>query len=190
VSVHVLTVAGRRFDAPQARVKRFPAECIETVRGRLRDRISVLTRQGVRALVASAKCGVDLLALEEADGLGLRLCAVLPFDPARFRAMSVVDRPGDWGPLFDRLVAKVDHRGDLVVLAATAGHDAAYAAANQAILQEAVAITHNATGLPRPDLVTALVVWDGASRGARDVTAAFRDAAFAMGCRAEDVPTC
>jgi hypothetical protein len=109
--------------------------------------------------------------------------------PGSARCPSSTD-PGDWGPLFDQLVAKVDHRGDLVVLAATAGHDAAYAAANQAILQKAVAITHNATGLPRPDLVTALVVWDGASRGARDVTAAFRDAAFAMGCRAEDVPTC
>jgi len=115
---------------------------------------------------------------------------VLPFEPARFRAKSVVDRPGDWGPLFDRLIGKVDRRGDLVVLTASVGRTAAYVATNEAVLEKAVALTRNATGVPRPELVTALVVWDGASRGSGDVTAAFRETAVKMGRRAEDVPTC
>lgn len=190
MSARVLAVAGRRIDAPQAAVKRFPAGCIETVRGRLRDRLLALNREGVGVLVASAACGVDLLALEEADGLGFRLCVVLPFEPARFRAKSVVDRPGDWGPFFDRFIGKVDRRGDLVVLTASVGRTAAYVATNEAVLEKAVALTRNAAGVRRPELVTALVVWDGASRGPGDVTAAFRETAVKMGCRAEDVPTC
>lgn len=188
MSASVVAVAGRRVDAPGGPV-RFPAERVGAVRERLRDRLSALAREGARALVASAACGADLLALDEADRLGLRLRVVLPFEPARFRTVSVVDRPGDWGPIFDRLVEEVRRRGDLVVLAARVNGDMAFLAATEAILQEALALTRDAAGLARPDLVAALVVWDGVSRGEDDVTAAFRARAVELRYRVEDVPT-
>jgi hypothetical protein len=36
------------------------------------------------AFVSSAACGADLIALEEAERLGIRRCSVLPFSPDRF----------------------------------------------------------------------------------------------------------
>jgi hypothetical protein len=40
--------------------------------------------QSADALVCSAACGADLIALEEAERLGIRRCSVLPFSPDRF----------------------------------------------------------------------------------------------------------
>ena len=70
----------------------------------------------MQVVVSSAACGADLLALEQAGGLGLRRRVVIPFDRERFRAGSVVDRPGDWGGLYDSILDAVGAQGDLVVL--------------------------------------------------------------------------
>jgi hypothetical protein len=95
----VIALAGRRVDPPDADFVRFPLKNVLAVRLRIRD---ALTRHAATTVVASAACGSDLLALDEAGALGLRRRIVLPFDRARFRMTSVVDRPGDWGALFDR----------------------------------------------------------------------------------------
>jgi hypothetical protein len=189
VSARVVAVAGRRVDAPDSLVRRFPADRIEAVRARLGDRLSTLARGGARTLVASAACGTDLLALEEADRLGFRLRVVLPFEPAQFRSVSVVDRPGDWGSRFDRLVEQVGRRRDLVVLGSRPDDDGAFLATSDAILQEALALARDPAGPPRPDLVSVLVVWDEASRGPDDVTAAFRARAVELRCQVEDLRT-
>jgi hypothetical protein len=121
-----------------------------------------------RAVVCSAACGADLLALEVAGVLGLYRRVVLPFARDRFRDTSVVDRPGEWGILFDHVLDAVEPGGDLVVLGYTEGDEAAYPATNRAILEQAGALA-----VPLRQPVGAVVVWDGAARSAEDVTAAF-----------------
>jgi hypothetical protein len=57
---------------------------------------------------------------------GIRRRVILPFAVDRFRETSVVDRPGNWGPLFDGLVADAAAHGDLVILEAGEGDQASF----------------------------------------------------------------
>ena len=165
----IVALAGRRIDAGDARVERFPLQGIGVVARRLR----VLFR-GLRCstLVCSAANGADLVALQVARDLGLRTRIVLPFAAARFREVSVVDRPGGelWGWLFDDLMREARAAGDLVVLSSrrTSQRDA-FAAANERIVDEAIALARAG----RRTAVAGVAVWDGASRGRGDATAAF-----------------
>ncbi len=134
----VIALAGRRIDGPDTDPPRFPLDHVPLVRRRIAD---LLSEEHTEALVCSAACGADLIALEEAERLGLRRRIVLPFPPNRFRETSVTDRPGNWGPLFDRLVAAAESDGDLVTLSSTGDDDAAYAAANEVIIKEAEALS-------------------------------------------------
>src|SRR5438552_4042532 len=93
----IVALAGRRIDAEGAPA-RFPLDQAPRVRERL-DALLLELRPA--ALVCSAACGADLLALEAAAALNIPARIVLPFEPGRFRTSSVVDRPGDWGPRFD-----------------------------------------------------------------------------------------
>ncbi|MGY4282638.1 putative acylesterase/phospholipase RssA [Bradyrhizobium sp. LM2.7] len=171
----VLALAGRRIDAPDTRPARFPVEAIPTVRRRL---ASLLARDRVVAIVCSASCGADLLALEEAERRGLRRRIVLPFPPDRFRQSSVIDRPGDWGQIYDRLIRAAQDSGDLLVVA---GHgcaeEAAYAAVNKTIIDETQRLAELAGARPG-----AVVVWEGVPKPGSDATDQFRkmaaDAAF------------
>jgi hypothetical protein len=124
--------------------------------------------QRAQALVCSAACGADLLALEAAAGLGMRRCIVLPYTRARFRDTSVVDRPGNWGERFDAMVDTAAASGDPVVLGYAEGDETAYLATNTAILEQAALLAEQLH-----QTVGAIVVWDGAARGEDDVTAAF-----------------
>ena len=150
----VAALAGRRIDAADAATARFPLANTELVRGRLQ---ALLRAEQSDALVCSAACGADLIALDVAGALGLRRRVVLPFAPERFRETSVTDRPGDWGPLFDRIIGEVRAKGDLVVLGLDEGDDATYAAANEAILNEAETLAGG-----EPSQVVAIIVWEGA----------------------------
>ena len=120
-------------------------------------------------LVAAAACGADLLSLEVAGELGIRRRIVLPDQPARFRKSSVIDRPGDWAASYDRLIAEVAQRDDLVVIDQGPGAlPRDYFQTNLDILDEAV---RQAASLDWP--LRVVVVWDGRSRGPDDVTAHF-----------------
>jgi predicted acylesterase/phospholipase RssA/tetratricopeptide (TPR) repeat protein len=164
----VIALAGRRIDGTDTNPSRFPLDAVPSVRRRLAD---LFAREHAVALVCSAACGADLLALEEAECLGLQRRIILPFPPDRFRRTSVVDRPGDWGRMFDRLVAAAEKAGDLVVLSRTDDdEEIAYAAANKAIVSEAQRL---ARGDTRHRLVAA-IVWEGSARPGGDVTAQFR----------------
>src|SRR5258705_3908251 len=110
----VCALAGRRIDAPNAPTPRFPLANIDNVRARIR---ATLAETGATALISSAANGADLIALEEAGALAVRRRIVLPFERARFRQTSVVDCPGDWGGLFDRILDEVGERGDLITIA-------------------------------------------------------------------------
>jgi hypothetical protein len=173
--LEVVALAGRRVDPDAAETARFPARQVPHVRARIRE---FLAERKARIMVCSGACGADLLALESAGELGLRRRVVLPFAPERFRATSVVDRPGAWGDLYDEVIRSVRAAGDLVVLDTNASDDESYAAAARAILDEAQALA-GAGASPRP--IAAVVVWDGRSRGSGDLTLGFADEARRRG---------
>jgi hypothetical protein len=124
-------------------------------------------------VVSSAAAGADLLTLQEAGALGLRRRVVLAGPSERFKQASVVDRPGEWGPLFDRIVGEVRATGDLIELDVD-GDFTGYLRVTAAILDEAVKLA-----TPSEQRLGALLVWDGKSRGDDDVTDAFRRQAAA-----------
>jgi len=176
----VVVLAGRRVDAAEAETPRFPARNLATVE----ERISELLRESdARVLVCAAACGADILALEAASNLGIRRRVVLPYSRELFRETSVVDRPGDWGVRYDRLLDEIAARGDLVVLGFDHGDNTTYLATNSAIIDEACKVAEQQYE------ILAVIVWDKESRGEDDVTAAFRSEAVNRGLRVEDVPT-
>jgi hypothetical protein len=162
----IMALAGRRIDSVDAQQQRFPSDPknLDIVKEQIR---STLQAYGAVALVSSAACGADLLALSEAGSLGLRRRIVLPFDRGKFRATSVTDHPGQWGSLYDTVLDDVAAKGDLLVLNLSPD-DRSYAKANQVILDEALSLGQL---LKQP--VTAVLVWDGRSRGPGDLTEEF-----------------
>lgn len=169
----IIALAGRRVDAPDAAPPRFPAANATAVKAKLREFFST---HEATVLVCAAACGADLLALEVAGELGLRRRVVLPFDRAEFRAMSVVDRGGDWGERYDAVLAVVEAQGDLVEFAHDKDDGQTWFTGNLDILDQAQWLAQQ-TGAD----LAALIVWDGASRGADDVTGHFKQAAEARG---------
>jgi hypothetical protein len=160
----IIALSGRRVDAADSEQHRFPAERVPVVKERLRD---FLRKSGATCLVSSAACGADLLALSETASLRLRRRIVIPFGREKFRETSVVDRPGNWGQLYDEMMDQVESAGDLVVLTGVSDDDA-YSEANHVILDEAIALGQNLK-----EVVSALLVWDGISRGPGDFTEEF-----------------
>ncbi len=181
----VVALAGRRIDLPEAPVPRFPLENIQDVGRRVCE---ALCKMRAVALVCSAACGADLVALEQAKLLGLRRRIVLPFAPERFRETSVIDRPGDWGPLYDQQVAATAAADDLLVLDSATDGDTAYAAANEAIVREAQALARTAQP-DRPHRLIAILVWEGATRPGSDATARFRDLTRRAGFEEQSIST-
>ncbi|HKR82934.1 MAG TPA: hypothetical protein VJS37_02095 [Terriglobales bacterium] len=162
----IIALAGRRVDAQDAKSARFPStpENLETVRKRI---LEMMQTMRVSAIISSAACGADLLALSVAGGLGVRRIIVLPFQREQFRETSVTDRPGEWGPLFDRILDEVQRAGDLHILNQQAGEEA-YRETNHVIVDKAISL-----GQRLGVRVTAVLVWDGKSRGEEDLTEEF-----------------
>jgi hypothetical protein len=177
----IIALAGRRIDAANAESPRFPLGNVVVVQQRLAERFE---RENATGLVCSGACGSDLAALTVAGIRGLRRRMILPFSRDEFRTTSVTDRPGDWGAVYDRVLAELDETRDVVTLTDHASGDAAYALANDAILDEAAALARqDATG------VVAVLVWEGVPREGDDMTAAFGKAAGGRGYRVEQVKT-
>jgi len=176
----VIAMAGRRIDAASSEAARFPLPNVPIVERRLHE---LFEREAATTLVSSAACGADLIALGVAGNRRMRRRVVLPFSRDRFRASSVTDRPGDWGPIYDRMLGELDQTGDVVTLQEGSG-DTAYAAANEAILLEAATLARQA-GTD----VLAVLVWEGMPRPGDDMTAAFGEAAHHRGWRVEQVRT-
>jgi hypothetical protein len=177
----VVALAGRRIDSATT-PERFPLRCRIRVAGLIRD---ALIESGAHVLVSSAACGADLLALEAAGALGIRCRVVLPSDVAAFRTRSVVDRPGDWGPLFDRIVSEAEDAGDLVRLELDGSVQSAYQDVNRALLSEGAALAAQTDAAAR----VAMIVWEGQPRDANDLTENFRRKAIAQGWRTREILT-
>ena len=178
--VMIICLAGRRIDAVDAEQRRFPSENVAMVQQRIG---AALEGHGATVLVGSAACGADLLALTEAGQRGLRCRVILPFNREKFRETSVMDRPGDWSALYDRVMDEVEKKGDLLVIAA-GSEDEAYAKTNHAIVDDALSI-----GNIVEEEVAAIVVWDGKSRGQGDLTEEFSHYAKSKGIRIVEVST-
>ena len=174
----VLALAGRRIDAAGAREARFPLESVDAVRARI---AALMEARGARALVCSAAAGADLLALDAALERLMRVRVVLPCEPVLFRRRSVADRPGEFGPVYDRILDRVRSSGDLMVVS-TEGVAASYQACNETILDEAARLAH-----PHPPV--AVSVWEGRSRGEDDSTAAFARSARGRGWTVVEIAT-
>ena len=164
---------------PKAR--RFPLDHVEPVEKGIATALNELKAQ---ALVSSAACGADLLGLRVAGQLRLERYVVLPFIKSRFRETSVVDRPGDWGQVFDQIMEELERVGHVKTLALDESDEASYHRTNEVILSWASELAKQAK-----QLAGALVVWDGISRGAQDVTAAFREEAKRRGFALREVLT-
>src|SRR5260370_15444748 len=87
VLIVIVAVAGRRIDAPDAAVARFPLANRRLVARRIG---AALWRLDATAVVASAACGADLLALDAAGRRGLQRRAILPYAEARVLEDSVL----------------------------------------------------------------------------------------------------
>ncbi len=185
----IITLAGRRIDPQDSPVAHFPLEVSPTVRTHIQ---TLLKEQGATALVSSAACGADLLALEAAGELGLRRRIILPFAPEKFRASSVTDRPGDWGRLFDRIIADVRRSGDLVLMDEEKEGKDAFLSTNRVILDEAqkLASPHNGGAKAAQEgHILAVIVWDGQPRGEFDLTLDFANEARARSIPVAEVLT-
>jgi hypothetical protein len=179
----ILALAGRRVDPTDPSPSRFPSHNIARVKEELHQ---LLRRLHPKAIVCSAAAGADLLALEVAGDLNIRRLIVLPFAAERFRRTSVTDRPGPWGPLFDKILSTVADRGDLLVLSGTNDDDESYAVATDRLLEEAEQLSGQAGNRMT---CAAAVVWDGAPRPGHDLTAQFDRSARARGWPVYEVKT-
>lgn len=184
----VIALAGRRIDAADTETSRFPLANVPLVRDRLR---AFFAKRQATGLVCSGACGADLVALEVAEGLEMRRRVVLPFVAERFKVTSVVDRPGNWGALYDRIVAAVRRAGDLIVLERAGEGSAAYEAANKRIIEEALALAECSqhSGPMPAEGALAVIAWEGCPRGPDDATQQFANAARARGLRVEEART-
>jgi hypothetical protein len=176
----VAALAGRRIDPDDAIAPRFPISRVRIVRDAI---TGLLVRECVSTLVCSAACGADLVALEAAWSLGLRCRVVLPFAQDEFRRSSVIDRPGDWGHVYDRLLSRIRAAGDLVILDGPVGDARAYREANEAIVSQTNSLASDRRRL-------AILVWEGHAHDETDLTAEFRRLACAAGMEQREVMTC
>jgi hypothetical protein len=179
--VSVVALAGRRIDKTGNEPRHFPLEHVPQVRVRLHG----FFREYMPTwLVSSAACGSDLLAQDVAGELGIRRRVVLPFGRDEFRARSVTDRPGDWGPRFDDLIEKLTANGTVLDLELDPGTDMTYLQTNEAILDQALELAKG-----ERSRVMAVIVWEGNPRGSDDITQSFATSARVRGIAVHPVLT-
>ena len=126
---------------------------------------------------------------------------MLPFGAERFRRTSVADRAGNsrwnWGALFDEFIEQANENRDLIVLSSADNEAddemAAYLATKQRLIAEAlnlsptVSVSHQVEA--SQEKIRAMILWEGESRGADDVTADFVNRARQAGLALEEVKT-
>lgn len=177
---NVVALAGRRTDEPKADEIRFPLSNAELVRQRLRDHF---VREGFTSIVSSAACGADLLALGVATELGMRAFVVLPFAPTIFRRLSVTDRPGNWGEVFDRVIEQATKDNILKVLDYDENDPTAFTETNKVI----VALAREQAGSGALPVCT--LVWEGRPKEKEDATQQFGELCRQAGFRVTEVST-
>ena len=177
----VFAAAGRRIDPSDSHPARFPLSNVALVTERIRG---FFQAHPATIIVTSAACGADLIVLGEAGRLGIRRRVILPFDRDRFRATSVSDRPGDWGPLYDRLMNEISLRNEVIISTGATDELAAYAAVNHLILEQAESLARESG-----ECAAAVLIWEGRPRRTGDLTQAFGERARERGMKVLGIST-
>ena len=192
-SAAIVAFAGRRIDATDVETPRFPLTQVDVVLKKIEE---LFRRDNVKTLIGSAACGADLIALRVAQKLGINYRVILPFVSERFRVTSVMDRPctqeWNWGVLFDQVIDIAQGNGELVVVKTDEDRQNPYQAVNQAILNEALQQGRIQAATVSPQeihQVQAVIVWDGHTRGPRDLTLHFAEEARSRGLIVKEILT-
>ena len=164
----IVAFAGRRIDAKEAERPVFPLTLADSVKAKL---ISALRSTNATHVVTSGACGTDLLAMQAAEALQIPKTMILPFKAETFKSTSVTDRPGDWGPIFDKLVAELKHSEHLIELNFDKEDPDVYTKTNFHILDEAqkLASKNNQQNNPGGKLM-AMIIWEGKPKSSGDTT--------------------
>ncbi len=177
----VVALAGRRIDAEDAPSPRFPASQIENVRNKLHW---FFIDKKPEWLVSSGACGADLIALDAAGESGIKRKMVLPFEGAKFRKTSVIDRPGNWGELFDKIYQELTANSNVVDANYQEDDENVYEKANFDILNTADAVYKESTTKTGKltetdnDKKVAIIIWEGQPKSSNDTTDHFRQEAI------------
>ncbi|MDP3960222.1 MAG: hypothetical protein Q8Q26_09230 [Pseudorhodobacter sp.] len=174
----IACLAGRRIDEVDADTPRFPLHRADAVGEAI---AAVLAERKIVRLVCAAACGADILALEACEAQAIPATIILPFSVAVFREVSVIDRPGDWGPRFDHVIARARAHSDLIELGYAETDQHAFDKANREIVARVSALG--------ADEHLAILVWNGVARGEKDATADLADRARAAGFQIVEVST-
>lgn len=159
----IITFAGRRIDADNSERPVFPLALTSAVKAKI---IQALRDTDAKHVISSGACGTDLLAMQAAETLQISKTMVLPFKTETFKVTSVIDRPGDWGFIFDNLVKELRQSGQLIELDLDKNDPEVYTKTNLHILDEAEKL---AARDPQ-DSVTAIIVWEGKPKSSGDTT--------------------
>lgn len=173
---HVIHYCGHRI-GPDGADARFPSGAEARVAARIRDLVAECEVEAAHGSLAS---GADILVAEAVLAAGGRLHVVLPFEAARFCAVSVAsldDRQADaaWIARFERALAGA---AGVHVIAPAPEPDAAFAACSAAAMRAAI-LEAGRLGLP----AVQIAVWDGQARAGIAGTAADVAGWQAMGRR-------
>jgi hypothetical protein len=182
----IVAVAGRRIDAADAQAPRFPLARRSDVAKKID---AALCRLGASTVVSSAACGADLLALASARKLGVRRRIILPYQSGWFVADSVLDRPGRWKTLYNDLCGEAKATRNLVTLRKPRCTEKAFRAASDKIIEDALRLAKRESPKNPAAALSVLIVWEGAPRGADDMTAYMLDQMREAGAHVEQVLT-
>ncbi len=178
-AIRVAALAGRRPDPPDAENVRFPLSNIRAVREKIRQ---AFVKHRFTHLVCAAACGADLIALDVATELKMQNHIILPFSAAEFREISVIDRPGDWGELYDRLVKEAEDKGCLYLLGYLPTDEKAFSKTTQALIDHTKRLANETPAF-------GVVVWEGRSRGEDDATQEFANLSQEAGLHKVEILT-
>jgi hypothetical protein len=179
----VIALAGRRIDAPDSKSVRFPLTSVFKVKKDLRE---FFTSTRPVALVCSGACGADLLALLIAGDLKIQRSMILPFEAAVFRSTSVIDRPGDWGELFDEIYERVQKEAGVTILNNSIDDKEAFEKTNIEILNQAEIIAEKFGSVKD---ITAVIVWEGSPKEENDTTNHFMQEGIKRGFTIKEIKT-
>jgi broad specificity phosphatase PhoE len=178
----IVAVAGRRIDADDA-TPRFPLARRRTVARQI-DR--ALKQLGATAVVSSAACGADLLALDAARKRGIEQYIVLPYRRDWFLVDSVLDRRGRWRELYETALKAAYN---LVTLRQPRHSEESYRVVSDRIIDEALHLARQESPENPAANLAVLVVWEGGSRGEDDMTDYMLRRACEVGGRVAQVIT-
>lgn len=174
----IACLAGRRIDPVDSEKSTFPLNRAPAVGEAI---VAALMERKIARLVCAAACGADILALEACEALAIPATIILPFPVDEFREVSVIDRPGDWGPRFDKVIARARAQSDLIELGYESTGQEGFLEANQEIVSRVLGTNAREK--------FAFVVWDGSARGEGDFTADLVEHAGAEGLTVIEILT-